>query len=100
MKNEKDVKKAVRKVLDSVDKCYYFMPPANGYGRSGIPDFIGHVNGYFFGIETKFGNNDPTANQIRELGNIKATGGMCWIVRDISISKWEAEFRGFAALCS
>ena len=51
MKNEGDVKKAVKKVLDKTDNCYYFMPPANGYGRSGIPDFIGQVNGYFFGIE-------------------------------------------------
>ena len=101
MKNEGDVKKAVRKVLDSIDKCYYFMPPANGYGRSGIPDFIGQVNGYFFGIETKFGNNQPTANQTREIGRILQSGGQCWIVREgISLTGWENEFRGWAALCS
>lgn len=100
MKNEGDVKKAVRKVLDSVDQCYYFMPPANGYGRSGIPDFIGQVNGQFFGIETKFGKNEPTANQVREIGRILQNGGQCWIVREgVSLTGWEAEFRGWAALC-
>lgn len=100
MKNEGDVKKAVRKVLDSVDQCYYFMPPANGYGRSGIPDFIGQVNGQFFGIETKFGKNEPTANQVREIGLVIQNGGQCWIVREgVSLAGWEAEFRGWAALC-
>lgn len=100
MKNEGDVKKAVRKVLDSVDQCYYFMPPANGYGRSGIPDFIGQVNGQFFGIETKFGKNEPTANQVREIGLVIQNGGQCWIVREgVSLTGWEAEFRGWAALC-
>jgi len=100
MKNEGDVKKAVRKVLNSVDKCYYFMPSANGYGRSGIPDFIGQVNGHFFGIETKFGKNEPTANQVREIGLVIQNGGQCWIVREgVSLSGWEAEFRGWAALC-
>lgn len=40
MKNEADVKKAVKKILSSfpADEIWYFMPPANGYGRSGIPD--------------------------------------------------------------
>jgi len=77
MNNEADVKKAVRKVLDSLPKCYYFMPPANGYGRSGIPDFIGHVNGYFFGVETKFGSRDLTANQTREVVSIVQSGATC-----------------------
>jgi hypothetical protein len=100
MNNEADVKKAVRKVLDSLPKCYYFMPPANGYGRSGIPDFIGHVNGYFFGVETNFGSRDLTANQTREVVSIVQSGATCWIVRDSTLAHWEVEVRAFAALCS
>lgn len=92
MKNEKHVKKAVRDVLNSTDNCYHFMPPANGYGRSGIPDIIGHVSGHFFAIETKFGSNKPTANQTRELGLIEVTGGMAWVVTDKNIDRWKTLF--------
>ena len=101
MKNEKDVKKAVKKVLDEYKGAgmWYFMPPANGYGRSGIPDFIGCYKGYLFGIETKFGSNDPTANQLREIQGVIQAKGQCWIVRDSSLHGWSAEFRGWAALC-
>lgn len=100
MRNEADVKKAVKKVLQETEKCYWFMPPANGYGRSGIPDFIGQVNGNFFAIETKFGNNQPTNNQVREMTDIIQSGGKVWIVREgASLSAWTAEFKGWAALC-
>ena len=56
MNKEGDVKDNVKAVLKSVgDKCYWFMPSANGFGRAGIPDFIGWVDGRAFAIETKFG---------------------------------------------
>ena len=55
MKKEEDVKKVVKTILKGTPKCWWFMPPANGFGRSGIPDFVGHVNGHFFAVETKFG---------------------------------------------
>ena len=101
MKNEKDVKKAVKKILSEYTGAgmWYFMPPANGYGRSGIPDFIGCYKGNMFGIETKFGYNDPTANQVREIQNIIQAKAQCWIVREYTIENWANEFRGWAALC-
>jgi hypothetical protein len=101
MKNEKDVKKAVKKVLDGYKEAgmWYFMPPANGYGRSGIPDFIGCYKGNMFGVETKFGKNEPTANQVREIHGIIQAKAQCWIVREYTVSDWANEFRGWAALC-
>jgi|TARA_R110002153_G_scaffold96771_3_gene231230 hypothetical protein len=101
MKNEKDVKKAVKKVLDEYKEAgmWYFMPPANGYGRSGIPDFIGCYKGNMFGVETKFGKNEPTANQVREIHGIIQAKAQCWIVREYTVSDWANEFRGWAALC-
>jgi hypothetical protein len=101
MKNEADVKKVVKKILSSYPETemWYFMPPANGYGRSGIPDFVGCYKGNFFAIETKFGDNHPTNNQLREIQGVIQAKGMCWIVRDSSLAGWEHEFRGWAALC-
>lgn len=101
MKNEGDVKKAVKKVFNSYgDDIWYFMPPANGYGRSGIPDFLGCYKGRMFAVETKFGNNQPTNNQVRELNNLKYNEAQVWIVNDRNLMVWEDEFRGWAALCS
>lgn len=100
MKNESDVKKVVKDVLKHTKNCWWFMPPANGYGRAGIPDFVGNVNGHFFAIETKFGKGVATANQMREMEQIAQSGGQVWIVRETSLEQWKSEFIGWVALCS
>jgi hypothetical protein len=86
MKNEADVKKVVKKILSSYPETemWYFMPPANGYGRSGIPDFVGCYKGNFFAIETKFGDNHPTNNQLREIQGLyrrRVCVGLCVTLR-------------------
>lgn len=100
MRKEEDVKKVVKSVLKSTPNCWWFMPPANGFGRSGIPDFVGNVNGHFFAVETKFGKGTTTANQEREIALITQTGGQVWIVRETSVDTWHLEFKAWAALCS
>lgn len=74
MTKEGEIKKKIKKVLDDMG-VYYFMPSGNGYGRSGIPDFVGVVNGRFLGIEAKAGSLMPTAIQSRELNRICDAGG-------------------------
>lgn len=98
--NEGDVKKIVKAVLKDTPKCWWFMPPANGFGRSGVPDFVGHVNGNFFAVETKFGKGTTTANQDREIEAIDKAGAKVWIVRETSLDFWEFEFKAWVALCS
>ena len=98
MKNEGDVKKVVKKVLASTDRCWWFMPPANGYGRAGIPDFVGWVDGMPFAIETKFGKGVTTANQTREINEARHAGGEVWIVRETNVDQWAIEFAAWVAL--
>lgn len=101
MKKEEHVKHNVKEVLKAVgDKCYWFMPSANGFGRAGIPDFIGWVNGHAFAIETKFGRGECTPHQLMEINKAKYAGANVWIVRESNIEEWVAEFRGWVALCS
>jgi hypothetical protein len=100
MKNEGDVKKRVKDVLKATPNCWWFMPPANGFGRSGIPDFVGHVNGHFFAVETKFGKGTTTANQEREIRTIEQTNGQVWIANEHNIDLWTVTFAGWVALCS
>lgn len=78
---EAKVKAAVKRLLDSYG-AYYFMPPANGYGRAGIPDIIACYYGQFIAIECKAGRNKPTALQVRELSLIDASGGDTFVVNE------------------
>jgi hypothetical protein len=78
---EAKVKLAVRKILDSLG-IYYFMPPGVGFGRAGIPDIIGCMNGRFIAIECKAGKGKATALQERELIAICNHGGFTFIARE------------------
>jgi hypothetical protein len=90
---EGNVKEAVKKILAEFGVAaaakvgglnkgngWYFMPGQNQYGVSGIPDFVGHVNGYFFAIETKAPGKKPTGLQALQLATIAHTGAKAFVV--------------------
>jgi hypothetical protein len=100
-KNEGDVKQVVKEVLKNIGPdCWWFMPPANGYGRSGVPDFVGCVSGAMFCVETKFGAGKPTANQMREMTLAGMAGAVVWVVNEQNIGRWTAEFEEWAVRAS
>ncbi len=84
MTPEAKVKKKVREILDELG-IYYFFPPANGYGRAGIPDVIGCFNGRFIAVECKAGKGKTTALQERELERIADAGGFACVVNEDSV---------------
>lgn len=84
MTPEKKVKDAIKKLLNSIPNCWYFMPASNGYGRAGIPDFVGHINGRFFAIEAKAKGGKPTALQIQEMLSISDANGAVWLVDEVT----------------
>jgi Holliday junction resolvase len=61
---------------------YYFFPATGGYGRSGVPDIVCCVNGKFLAIECKAGTNKPTALQVREIENIRLSGGIAVVTNE------------------
>ena len=75
MTPEGKVKAEIKKVLDKAG-AWYFMPSMNGYGRKGIPDFVGHYKGRFFAIEAKAPGGKATPWQERELADIREKGGV------------------------
>lgn len=78
---EKVVKDKVVSVLKS-EEVYYFFPATHGYGRSGVPDIIACVNGYFLAIECKAGGGKLTALQVREIEHIRRCGGVAVVVNE------------------
>lgn len=81
---EAKVKAAIKKLLDE-HNIYYFMPATGGYGRSGVPDFVGCARGRFFSIEAKAGKAKPTALQMREMAKIKAGGGLAFVINEDTV---------------
>jgi Holliday junction resolvase len=90
---EAKVKTAVRKLLDSLN-IYHFMPPANGFGRAGIPDIVGCMDGHFIAIECKAGKGTTTALQDRELNAILNHGGTVFIAREDNLKDLQQLLRG------
>lgn len=77
--NEKDVKKQVKALLDK-HGWFWWMPPANGFGRTGISDFQALRAGVPLFIETKFGNNTVTVMQRAFLDSVRKESGFGFVV--------------------
>lgn len=83
---EARVKKSVKRILEDL-LIYYFMPAMNGYGRSGVPDFVCCFRGLFLGIECKAGTNKPTALQQMEMKRITTAGGRTFVVNETTVDE-------------
>ena len=92
---EKKVKDKVKAVL-STHGVYYFMPATHGYGSSGVPDIAACMKGRFIGIECKANGNKPTALQLKNLNDIKSTGGMSILVDETGIEAFKALIAAWA----
>jgi Holliday junction resolvase len=86
--NEAGVKREVKRLLKKYG-WYYWMPPANAFGRAGIADFNAVHNGRFLAIETKFGSNRPTPLQQQFLDSIAAHGGLAIVITERNLGELE-----------
>ena len=89
MTPEGKVKEKAKRILESIG-AYYFIPATGGYGRSGVPDIVGCLNGVFFAIECKANGGRPTALQLREIERINVAGGFAIVVDEDNVSLLES----------
>lgn len=54
---------------------------SNGVQRSGVPDVIACVNGYFLGIELKNETGQPSALQLWNIREIRKANGIAIVLR-------------------
>lgn len=83
-KNERDVKAKVKALLN-FHGWFTWMPPANGYGTSGVHDHNAIKNGVFLTIESKYGSNKPTPLQCSFAAQIFANSGFSFCVNERNI---------------
>ena len=81
---ENRVKAKVKKILDGLG-AYHFPAATHGYGRSGVPDFVGCYKGKFFAIECKANGNKPTALQEREITKIREAWGVALVIDETNV---------------
>jgi hypothetical protein len=93
MKNEGDVKEEVKKILNSIPQCWWYMPVQTGYGVMGIPDFVCCIKGKLIGIEAKFGKNKLTNWQSKQLKRIHDAGGLVLVVNEKNVISMLHELR-------
>ena len=89
MTPEAKVKKKVVRILKDAG-AYYFYPVTGGYGRSGVPDVVACLGGYFLGIECKAGKNKPTPLQEKELADIIKAGGVSCVINEDNMAELES----------
>lgn len=92
--NEKDVKKQVKGLLDK-HGWFWWMPPANGFGRTGIADILAVRKGVFLAIETKFGGNKPTPMQIAFLDSVRQEDAFGFVVCEKRLEWLQAWMESF-----
>jgi pantoate kinase len=90
MTPEAKVKAKVKKVLNEMD-AYYAMPIGDGFGNSGVPDFLVCYQGVFFGIECKAKGNKPTALQLHHMMQIRKAGGFAFVIDETNVDTLRKE---------
>lgn len=76
---EKKVKDKVKSIL-TAHEVYFFSPATHGFGRSGVPDIVACVNGWFLAVECKANGGKTTALQVREIEAIRRSNGVAVVV--------------------
>lgn len=89
IRNESGVKDHVKRIL-AKHGIFFFMPAANGYGTVGIADIIAVFEGRFIAIETKFGKNTMTTNQVRFKERVLAAGALHYLIDENDL-EWFAK---------
>lgn len=76
---EKTYENKIKKFLDDRG-AYYVKFFANAYTKSGIPDILCCINGYFVGVEVKAQNGTPSEIQLFNIKKINTAGGFAFVL--------------------
>ena len=88
MTPEGKVKKAGRAIMTKMG-MYHFPAFSGGYGRSGVPDDIGCHLGVFVAVEYKAKGGKPTALQLKNMDDIRKSGGVALLVDETNVHQLE-----------
>ena len=85
---EKNFENKIKKLLKDND-CWYVKYFANRMTKSGIPDILACVNGYFVAIEVKAPNGKPSELQLWNIDKIRECGGVAIVLYPKDFEKFK-----------
>ena len=85
---EKTFENKVKKFLES-EGAYFVKFFANSYTKSGVPDILACINGYFVGVEVKAQQGKPSELQIYNVNKIREAGGCSIILYPSAFQKFK-----------
>lgn len=92
MPAEKNFENKVKEYLESQEAWFIKYWGGAKYTKTGIPDILCCINGYFLAIEIKGPNGKPSDLQIVNIREIRKAGG-------IAIVLWPDQYARFKILC-
>lgn len=79
MAQEKTFENKVKRFLEK-EGAWHVKFFANSFTKSGIPDILACVNGYFVGVEVKAQNGKPSELQLYNIRKIREAGGFAMVL--------------------
>lgn len=67
------------------------------FTKSGIPDILACINGYFVGIEVKAPNGIPSELQLHNVHAINAAGGFAFVLYPSKFAEFKEFIEGLGA---
>lgn len=93
MAQEKTFENKVKKFLESQNAWFIKYWAGAQYTKSGVPDILACVNGFFVGIEVKAQNGVVSELQLHNIRQINAAGGFAFVLYP---SAWD-KFKTFVS---
>lgn len=85
---EGKVKREIKAIFDEFG-IYWFCPATYGFGASGVPDFVGCVDGRFLAVEakSKYTRHGVTRLQQHNIDKIQANNGVALVVNEDNLDE-------------
>ena len=80
MAAEKLFENKIKRYLDSLGAYHIKYWAGSQFTKSGVPDILACVGGYFVALEVKAQNGKPSELQIHTINQIKKSGGFAFVV--------------------
>lgn len=88
MAAEKTFENKIKKFLES-EGAYFVKFFANGFTKTGVPDILACVNGYFVGVEVKAQTGKPSELQLHNIDKIRKAGGFAFVLYPSAFPKFK-----------
>lgn len=94
MASEKNFENKIKKYLKDNGAWFIKYWAGAQFTKSGVPDILACIDGYFIAIEVKAQNGKPSELQLYNIREIRKAGGFAWVVYPSGFNKLKVQIDG------